>query len=97
MAAYMVVTRESTRDARKLGDYLKLAPGSFAKHPAKILALHGRQEVLEGPAHEEIILLEFASYEAALEWYHSAEYQAASLLRHQAGDYRFILTEGVGK
>ena len=64
------------------------------KHPARFLALHGRSEVLEGPPSEEIIILEFPSYEAAQAWYHCPEYQAACVLRFQGGDYRCILTEG---
>jgi uncharacterized protein (DUF1330 family) len=94
MPAYAVVIREKTRNAEKLGEYKKMAPASFQKHPAKFLALHGRSEVLEGPQSEEIIILEFPSYEAAQAWYHSAEYQAACEHRFQGGDYRCIITEG---
>jgi uncharacterized protein (DUF1330 family) len=95
MAAYVVITREKTRNAAKLDEYKKIAPSSFQKHPATFLAIHGRQEVLEGPRNEDIVILEFPSYEAAQAWYHSPEYQAASEQRFQGGDYRFILTEGV--
>ena len=95
MAAYVVVTREKTRNSVHLDEYKKLAPGSFQNHPAKFLAIHGRQEVLEGPPNEDIVVLEFPSYEAAKAWYHSEEYQAASHHRHLGGDYRMILTEGV--
>ena len=95
MAAYVVITREKTRNAAKLDEYKKIAPSSFQKHPATFLAIHGRQEVLEGPRNEDIVILEFPSYEAAQAWYHSPEYQAASERRFQGGDYRFILTEGV--
>jgi uncharacterized protein (DUF1330 family) len=95
MPAYIIVIREKTRDSSSFDEYKKLAPLSFQNHPVKFLALHGRHEVLEGPQSEEIIILEFPNYEAAQAWYHSAEYQAASQHRHQAADYRFILTEGV--
>ena len=95
MPAYAVFIREKTRNPAKLDDYKKLVPPSFEKHPAKFLALHGRSEVLEGPQSEEIIILEFPTYEAAQAWYHSPEYQAASEHRFQGGDYRCILTEGI--
>jgi uncharacterized protein (DUF1330 family) len=94
MPAYAVFIREKTRNPAKLDEYKKLVPASFHKHPAKFLALHGRSEVLEGPQSEEIVILEFPSYEAAQAWYHSAEYQAACEHRFQGGDYRCILTEG---
>lgn len=94
MAAYVVVTREKTRSAAQLEQYKRLAPASFQEHPATILALHGRHQVLEGPAIEEIIILKFPSYEEAEAWYRSPAYQAASEHRFQGGDYRFILIEG---
>jgi hypothetical protein len=52
MPAYMVITREKTRDESKLEDYKRLVPASFQKYPAKHLAIRGRQEVLEGPKNE---------------------------------------------
>ncbi len=94
MPAYAVVIREKTRNPAKLDEYRKLAPASFQNHPAKFLAIHGRSEVLEGPNSEEIIILEFPSYEAAEAWYHSPEYQAACQHRFQGGDYRCIITDG---
>jgi hypothetical protein len=59
MAAYVVTTRERTRNAAQMEQYKQLAPASFHQHPAIFRAIHGRHEVLEGPAAEEIIILEF--------------------------------------
>jgi uncharacterized protein (DUF1330 family) len=95
MPAYVVATREKMRNAAKIDEYAKLVPATLEKHHGKFLALRGRQEVLEGPQAEAIVVLEFPSYEAARAWYYSAEYQAAAEHRHLGGDYRFILTEGV--
>jgi uncharacterized protein (DUF1330 family) len=94
MPAYAVFIREKTRNPAKLDEYKKLVPASFEKHPTKFLAIHGRSEVLEGPNCEEIIILEFPSYDAAQAWYHSMEYQAACEHRFLGGDYRCIITEG---
>jgi len=94
MAAYVVITRERTRNAAQMEQYKQVAPASFHQHPAIFRAIHGRHEVLEGPAAEEIIILEFPSYEEAKAWYQSPEYRAASEHRFKAGDYRFIITEG---
>ena len=95
MPAYLVVTREKTRDAAELEQYKRLAPPSFKEHSAIVRAIHGRTEVLEGSAVEDIVILEFAAYEDARAWYCSSAYQAASKHRYQGGDYRFILTEGI--
>ena len=64
------------------------------QHPATIRAIHGRHEVLAGPAIEEIMVLEFPTYHRAMAWWQSPEYQAACERRFQGGDYRGILTEG---
>ena len=94
MAAYVVITREKTRNQAQMDQYKKLAPASFQQHPATFLAIHGRHEVLEGPAVEEIIILEFPTFDAAKAWYHSPEYQAACEHRFQGADYRWIIAEG---
>ena len=94
MVTYAVFTREKTRDEENLERYRTLASASFKEHPAKLRAARGRHEVLEGPAIEDIIILEFPSYEEAIAWYHSPSYRAARELRFQGGDYRCIVTEG---
>jgi uncharacterized protein (DUF1330 family) len=94
MTAYVVVIREKTRNAAKLEEYRKMAPTSFEKHPTTFLAIHGRSETLEGPTSEDIVILQFPSYEDAKAWYQSPEYQAACAVRFQGGDYRCIITEG---
>jgi uncharacterized protein (DUF1330 family) len=94
MAAYVVFTRERTRNAAQMDQYKLRVPASFQQHPATIRAIHGRHEVLEGPAIEEIIILEFPTYDEAKAWYQSPEYQAACEHRFQGGDNRCILTEG---
>jgi uncharacterized protein (DUF1330 family) len=86
--------RENRNESR-LDEYRQLVPASFQKHPAKFRAIHGRQEVLEGSAIEEIVILEFPSFEDATAWYHSPEYQAAREHRLRGGDYRCIITEGL--
>lgn len=95
MPAYIVFIRDKTRDAGEIAAYKKLARPSFEGHPVQHLALGGRHEVLEGPAAEAALLLEFPTFEDAKAWYHSSAYQEASKLRHQGGDYRVIVFEGV--
>ena len=50
MAAYAIFIRESVRDQKELEIYAKKAPASMAGHAITPLAVHGRQEVVEGPA-----------------------------------------------
>jgi hypothetical protein len=58
MAAYVVVTREKTRSAVRAAQ--TAGSGKFSRtsgHDPR----HSRHQVLEGPAIEEIIILEFPS------------------------------------
>jgi uncharacterized protein (DUF1330 family) len=78
LPAYVILTREKTRNESQLNEYRQLVPASFQKHPAKFRAIHGRHQVLEGSAIEEIVILEFPCFEDATAWYHSPAYQAAA-------------------
>lgn len=95
MSAYVVITREKTRDASKLELYKQAAPATFEPHVVTMLASHGRREVVEGPEIEDILLLEFTGYDEAIAWYRSPAYQAVCALRFQGADYRIIITEGL--
>jgi uncharacterized protein (DUF1330 family) len=88
MAAYVVIPREKTRNQDQLDHYKKLAPASFERYPTVFRANKGRHEVLEASAIEDIIVLEFPSYEEAEVWHRSPPYQAG-------GEYRSIFTGGV--
>jgi uncharacterized protein (DUF1330 family) len=60
----------------------------------KPLALSGKHEVLEGPAIEGAVILEFPTIEAARTYYHSPAYQEAVKHRFLAADYRAFIVEG---
>jgi len=94
MPAYVILTREKTRDVSELETYNKMAPGAFAGHPAKFLVWHGRHEVLEGAATEDVMLAVFPSFEEAKAWHESAAYQEAAKHRFLGGDFRCILVDG---
>ena len=95
MAAYIVFIRESTRDAAELETYSQQAGATLAGHPAAVLAAYGRQEVLEGPDVEGVVILEFPSFEDAKAWYDSPAYRRAREHRFRGADYRAVIVEGV--
>jgi uncharacterized protein (DUF1330 family) len=95
MPAYVIFTREKTRDADALGTYSKLAGATGAGHPIKPLAVYGKHEVLEGAAVEGVVLLEFPSIAAAKAWYDSPAYRAAREHRFKGADYRCVVVEGL--
>jgi uncharacterized protein (DUF1330 family) len=61
MTAYAVFICESTRDSAEMEEYSQMAQDTLAGHPVKVLAAYGRQEVLEGPEVEGVVILEFPS------------------------------------
>jgi uncharacterized protein (DUF1330 family) len=66
MVAYVVFTREE-----------KARPAAQG-HPLKPLALYGKYEVLEGPAIEGAVVLEFPTAETAKTYYNSPSIKTRS-------------------
>jgi uncharacterized protein (DUF1330 family) len=66
-ATYIVFTKESTQDQSELDIYLSKVRETFEGHPVKFLAAYGPQQVLEGPAPEGIVIVEFPTTTAARE------------------------------
>lgn len=95
MSAYIIFIRNRTLDESTLQEYRKLAAGAVAKHPSTRRVSPGTAvDVLEGEPAEGVIMLEFETVEAARAFYESPDYQAASVLRRQGGDYRVMIVEG---
>jgi uncharacterized protein (DUF1330 family) len=95
MAAYIVLTREVTRDAAEFEIYSQDVGGTLAGHPVSVLAVYGRQEVLEGPEMEGVVILKFPSFAEAKAWYDSPAYRKACEHRFRGADYRVVIVEGV--
>ena len=95
MVAYVVFTREKMRNSEEYERYREKLRPANAGHPLKPLALYGNHEMLEGPAIEGAVILEFPTMAAARTYYHSAAYQEAVKHRFLAADYRVFIVEGV--
>jgi uncharacterized protein (DUF1330 family) len=75
--------------------YVEAARDAFAAHGARFLARGGQFTELEGPlGRERHVVIEFPSYQAALDCYHSDAYQAARAFRVNAGIATMTITEG---
>ncbi len=66
----------------------------FAKFGARFLVRGGEYKAVEGQARARNVVIEFPSYEAALECWDSPEYQAAKAKREGACKAEFVLVEG---
>lgn len=77
------IAHVTVTDAEAYGKYAVAAGPAIAKHGGVFLARGGRYVQLEGNDRPRNVVARFPSLEAAVECYHSAEYQAA--LAHAKG------------
>lgn len=94
MAAYAIFIRESTHDQAEMDAYTPKAAASMAGHPMKVLVAYGRQEILEGPSVEGVVVVEFPTVEHAKTWYESPAYREAREHRFRGAEYRAVIVEG---
>lgn len=75
--------------------YIAGAGPLVAKHGGKYLVRGGRREIREGEAAAgRLVILEFASFEAAQAFYDSPEYQAILPMRQANATSRVVIVEG---
>ena len=72
------------------------APASLAGRPIEILAFTEAGETVEGaPPGSRVVVLRFPDKEAAMEWYHSPEYQAVVQFRLDGTEGFALLCDGM--
>ena len=76
---YFVSAHRSEADPEKRAAYLKLAGPAIQKYNGKILASTNKIKVFEDGKVEQTVLIEFESFEKAVEFIDSKEYQDALL------------------
>ncbi len=75
--------------------YVEGSAIAFKKYGANMLARGGDATQLEGDGRPRNVVIEFSSYQQALDCYNSAEYQAAKAHREGAGIADIVIVEGV--
>ena len=75
--------------------YVSGAAPALQRYGAKILVRGGRFEAAEGPARSRNVVIEFPSYQAALDCYNSQDYQKARAHRLPAATMEIVIVEGV--
>ena len=64
------------------------------RYGAKFIIMHGQQEIVEGKAHPTWTVVEFPSYQAAVDCYHEPAYQEAVKIRHAVSEGNMSIVEG---
>jgi uncharacterized protein (DUF1330 family) len=88
------IVRVDIADPERYKDYIAANAGPFRKFGARFLARAGRLENVEGGMRSRNAVIEFPSYEAALECWRSPEYQAAIKLRQPVSTADLVIIEG---
>lgn len=94
MAKGYWVVRMDVTDQAKYDAYRAKNGEAFGKYGAKFLVRGGKFEVPEGKTKSRHVVIEFETYQKALDCYHSPEYQAAVDLRAGAADADLVIIEG---
>lgn len=90
-----LIARVTVTDPDKYAEYAKAASEAIKLHGGRALTRGGRHEAMEGEARPRNVVIEFESFEKAVAYYKSPEYQAAKAKREGAGVGEFVAVEGV--
>ena len=88
------VAHVDVTDMEGYKQYMAANQKPFGMFGARYLVRAGRCEVTEGRQRSRTVALEFPSYQAALDCYRSADYQAARALRLGKGEIDLVILEG---
>jgi uncharacterized protein (DUF1330 family) len=91
---YWIVHIDVT-DQENYPKYLAADAVAFEKFNAVFLVRGGRYDAVEGQARTRHVVIEFSSYDQAVECYNSPEYQAAARLRQVYADSEVLILEGM--
>lgn len=94
MAKGYWVVRLDVHDGEAFKRYQSLIGDAITRYDARYLVRGGRCEATEGTARARNVVVEFPSYEAALDCYNSPEYAEPLAIRKQAADSDFLIVEG---
>ena len=94
MAKGYWIVRVDITDQEQYKAYMAANVDPFKKYGARFLARAGRLENPEGTARSRNAVIEFPSYEAALECWKSPEYQEAIKLRQSVSTLDLVIIEG---
>lgn len=75
-------------------DYVSLLPAVLKKFGGKYVTRGGQTEVVEGKSKSRVVVLEFPSYQAAMDCYRSPEYAKAKAARQSHAESDLIVVEG---
>ena len=88
------IARIDVADPEQYKAYVAANAAPFRKFGARFLVRAGRFENPEGTSRTRNVVIEFPSYQAALDCWKSAEYQQAIKLRETVSSGDLVIVEG---
>jgi uncharacterized protein (DUF1330 family) len=95
MSTYIVFTKLKTTNQAELDIYSQKGAGTLAGHKPTPHVVYGNQTIVEGPAHEGIVVMSFETRKEAEDWYHSPAYQDAAKHRQAGAEYSVTIVDGL--
>jgi uncharacterized protein (DUF1330 family) len=89
------IARVDVNDPEAYKLYVAGAAPAFQQYGARFLARGGQFTAVEGPARARNVVIEFPSYQAAIDCYNSPVYQAARAHRLPVSAAELVIVEGV--
>lgn len=94
MAKGYWIAHVDVTDPEAYKGYVAANAVAFGKFGAKFVARAGQATLKEGDLKSRHVILEFDSYQTALDCYNSPEYAHAKSLRENASDGDLVIVEG---
>ncbi|MGZ5035826.1 MAG: DUF1330 domain-containing protein [Usitatibacter sp.] len=88
------IVRVDIRDPEKYKEYIAANAEPFKKYGARFLVRAGRMETVEGTSRGRNAVIEFPSYQAALDCWKSPGYQKAMNIRLPVSTADIVVIEG---
>ncbi len=94
MAKGYWIVRVDVRDPEIYKQYVAANAAAFRKFGARFLVRAGAFETVEGRSLPRNVVIEFPSYQAALDCWHSPEYQEVMKIRLPVSTADLVIAEG---
>lgn len=88
------IGRVDVHDLETYKNYIAANAAPLAEFGGRFLIRGGTFEAVEGQARSRNIVIEFPSYQAAIDCYNSDGYQAAKAIRLAVADSELVIVEG---
>jgi uncharacterized protein (DUF1330 family) len=95
MAKGYWVARVDVRDPDGYPAYVETAKPAFERFGANFLARGGKTDTIEGQGRARNVIIEFPSFQHAVDCYNSPEYQEAVKIRQKVADGEIVIVEGM--